>query len=89
MSNRKKKKYTNVYLYDSNNEKILLGGIRINTDLPERAQVKQGVEGMTDLMNSYYKVKIIEAFEKLKAENEQLKAENEKLKARVNNNDVR
>ena len=74
MSNRKKKKYTNVYLYDSNGEKVLLGGIRINTDLPERAQVKQGVEGITDLMNSYYEVKINEAFEKLKAENEQLKA---------------
>lgn len=59
----------------------MLGGIRINADLPERAQVKQGVEGITDLMNSYYEVKIIEAFEKLKSENEQLKAEVEQLRS--------
>lgn len=85
MSNRKrseKRQWTAIYMYDSDGKKILLGKVRINPDLPEKSQIKQGVNGITELMNAYFMNKICEEAEKLKADNERLKAENEQLKAR-------
>ena len=85
MSNRKsseKRQWNPIYMYDSGGKKILLGKIRINPDLPEKSQIKQGVNGITELMNAYFVNKICEEAEKLKADNERLKAENEQLKVR-------
>ena len=84
MSNRKRsdvRQWNKIYIYE-NGEKILLGSLRINTDLPEKSQIRQGVNGITELMNSYYISRICEEAEKIKAENERLKLENEQLKAR-------
>ena len=69
MSNRKRseaRQWTKIYMCDTNGEKILLGKIRINTDLPEKSQIRQGVNGITELMNSYYISKICEEAEKNK-----------------------
>lgn len=85
MSNRKsseKRQWNSIYMYDSDGKKILLGKIRINPDLPEKSQIKQGVNGITELINAYFVNKICEEAEKLKADNERLKAENEQLKVR-------
>lgn len=85
MSNRKsseKRQWNPIYMYDSDGKKILLGKIRINPDLPEKSQIRQGVNGITELMNAYFMDKICEESERLKADNERLKTENEQLKAR-------
>lgn len=77
MSNRKRsetRQWTDIYMCDTNGEKILLGKIRINADLPEKSQIRQGVNGITELINSYYMSRICEEAEKIKAENEKLKA---------------
>lgn len=77
MSNRKRsdaRQWNKLFMYDENGKKILLGSFRINTELPEKSQIRQGVNGITELMNSYYISRICEEAEKIKAENEQLKA---------------
>lgn len=85
MSNRKrseKRDWHELNIYDKNGKKIYLGKFRVNPDLPEKSQIKQGVNGITELMNAYFVNKICEEAEKLKADNERLNAENEQLKAR-------
>lgn len=82
MSNRKSKRNA-IYMYDENGEKVLIGKFRINTDLSEKAQVKQGVEIITELMNMYYLKKSIDKVDELIKKVDELKAENEQLKARV------
>lgn len=85
MSNRKRsesRQWTKIYMFDTNGEKILLGKIRINQDLPEKSQIRQGVNGITELMSTYFMDKICEEAERLKADNERLKTENEQFKAR-------
>lgn len=53
MSNRKRKG-TAIYTYDDNGEKVLLGKVRINTDKPEKAQVAQGVEQITQMLIAHH-----------------------------------
>lgn len=85
MSGRKRgeaRQWNKLYMYDTNGEKILLGKFRVNPDLPEKSQIIQGVNGITELMNMYFMDKICKEAERLKADNERLKTENEQLKER-------